>query len=101
MDSLTKKEIARLTNESIASVRLALSAAVIAGAEARAMGEYVRAVDNLEDALFYFEDDDDDDTEPKPDSPDDGDDSKEFEKFRSAVSAQFPGLHVGLGLIRR
>lgn len=104
MDELTKvdkKEINRLTLESIDSIRLALSAAVQAGAEARAMVEYVKAIDHLENAYCHFGDDDDDDTEPKPDSPEPDDQAKEFESFRSAVSAQISGVHVGLGLIRR
>lgn len=98
MDKLTKKEITRLTNESIASVRLALSAAVQAGAEARAMGEYVRAIDNLEDALFYFGDDEDDDDheESTPDSPQPDLSAKEFENLRKAAVEQISRIHVGL-----
>ena len=59
MDNVTKARIIRLTEESIKAVRAALVAAVEGGVEAKGMAEYIRAINDLEDALDYFEDDDD------------------------------------------
>ncbi|MGL5926365.1 hypothetical protein [Chroococcidiopsis sp.] len=98
MDNVSKEQITRMTLESIARVRIALVKAVEEGAQAMAMEQYVRAIDNLEDALDYFTpDDDEDDNKPLPYSPQPDLSAKEFDNLRKAAVDHIFRIHIGLG----